>query len=168
RSPLGNNWDHSYNIYAELGAGPDQPITLYDGNARPAEFRSDAQGVWTAPRYHRTGEFDADRRFVLTFADGGQWIFHSEHDSAPGDVRRLWRIVDRNQNIIELEYDKHDRLERVVNASGQSLELAYDETGHIAEVTAQLGPEDARTVRYARYGADEPGGNLHDLRSVTL
>ncbi|WP_146661791.1 DUF6531 domain-containing protein, partial [Enhygromyxa salina] len=168
RSPLGNNWDHSYNIYAELGAGPDQPITLYDGNARPAEFRSDAQGVWTAPRYHRTGEFDADRRFVLTFADGGQWIFHSEHDSAPGDVRRLWRIVDRNQNIIELEYDKYDRLERVLNASGQSLEFAYDETGHIAEVTAQLGPDVSRTVRYARYGADEPDGNLHDLRSVTL
>ncbi|WP_280524034.1 RHS repeat-associated core domain-containing protein [Enhygromyxa salina] len=167
-TPLGNNWDHSYNIYIELGAGPSQPIMIYDGDARPAEFSLDSSHQWTAPGYHRVGTFDDDGRFVLTFADGGTWTFNAAQDSARVGTRKLRRITDRNHNIVELEYDDNDRLEQVVNAVGQSLDFEYDATDHITKVTAQLGPDTSRTIHYDRYAADDPGGNPHDLRRVTL
>lgn len=170
QTPLGNGWDHSYNIYFELpvtltGIGP---MLIHDGNARPAVFSEDASGVWTSPRYHRSGEFDLDDRFVLTFADGGQWIFKSAAESASYHTRKLWRIIDRNGNIVELEYDVNDRLERVVGAVGQSLDLEYDGSDHISAVVANLDATTERRVTYERYGSSDPDGNEFDLERVTL
>lgn len=170
QTPLGNGWDHSYNIYIEVPAvltgGP--PIVIHDGNARPAVFTDDGNGTWTAPRYHRSGKFDGNGQFVLTFADGGQWIFRSAQESATSEIRKLWRIIDRNGNIVELEYDNNDRLERVVNSVGQSLELEYDANDHIEAVEAVLDEETERRVTYEYYGPSDPDGNEFDLKSVTL
>lgn len=169
QTPLGNGWDHSYNIYLELDPTGAPIMTVHDGNARPAEFTVDpASGIWTASKYHRSGAYDANGRFVMTFADGGQWIFKSAAQSASPLIRRLWRIVDRNGNIVELEYDVNDRLERVVNASGQSLELSYDTADHIISVIAELDASTQREVTYEYYGSGDPDGNLHDLERVTM
>jgi RHS repeat-associated protein len=170
QSRMGNGWDHSYNVYLEIPPTGDgrSPITIHDGNARPQTFTQDASGSWTAPRYHRSGEFDGDGRFVLTFADGGRWIFESAAESAQDGVRKLWRILDRNGNLVELEYGAQDRLERVVNAVGQSLELEYEGHGHIAAVVAKLDGATERRVVYEYYGIDDPDGNHLDLRRVTL
>lgn len=171
QTPLGNNWDHSYNIYLHLPAedADGSSIVIYDGNARPATFVQDqASGAWTAPGYHREGRFDDDGHFVLRFADGGAWVFRSLEDSARADLRRLDRIVDRNGNAVELEYDRADRLQRVVNSSGQSLVLEYDSTGHIAAVVARLDAQTERRVTYERYRPGDPGGGSFDLARVTL
>jgi RHS repeat-associated protein len=162
RARLGNGWDHGYNIHIDARDIENSAITIHDGNARPAVFTQNANGSWTAPRYHRSGEFDAAGRFVLTFADGGQWIFESS-----GEIRKLQRIVDRNQNTVEFEYDAQDRLERVVNAVGQSLELEYDGHGRIGAVVAKLDDQTERRVTYEYYGIDDPRGNHLDLRRVT-
>jgi RHS repeat-associated protein len=159
---LGNGWDHSYNIYLDVGAA-----TLHDGNARPQVFEADASGEWTAPRYHRFGKFDGDGRFELTFADGGRWIFKSAEESAQTDIRKLSRIVDRNGNVVELEYDTADRLERVINASGQSIELEYGVNEQIVAVVAKLDGATERRVTYEYYGTDHADGNSLDLQRVT-
>jgi RHS repeat-associated protein len=168
QSRLGNGWDHSYNIYLDIPAREgDSSITIHDGNARPEIFTQDTRGTWTAPRYHRSGEFDDDGRFVLTFADGGQWIFRSDAESAHAQIRKVWRIVDRNGNIVELEYDTHDRLERIINAGGQSLELEYDTHDHIEAVVAKLDDTTERRVTYEYYDTHDPRGNLFDLQRAT-
>lgn len=169
QTPLGNGWDHSYNIYLELSPTGGPVMTVHDGNARPAEFTEDpASGIWTASKYHRSGAYDVNQRFVMTFADGGQWIFKSAGQSSSATINRLWRIIDRNGNIVELDYDVNDRLERVVNATGQSLELSYDGSGRITSVIAQLDVSTQREVTYDYYGISDPDGNPGDLEQVTL
>lgn len=171
QTPVGNNWDHSYNIYVQLPDedATDSAITIYDGNARPAPLVLDeASGVYSSPGYHREGFFDEHGRFVLRFADGGEWVFKSAGDSARADIRRLAQIIDRNGNVVRLEYDDADRLERVVNSTGQSLELEYDATEHITAVTAKLDAQTERRVLYERYQPGEAGGNPFDLARVTL
>ncbi len=145
-------------------------LVVYDGNARPAVFEDDGRGSYTAPKYHRVGEFDANGRFVMTFADGGQWIFGppSQWAQSPSQVQRLSQIVDRHGNTIELEYDASDRLERVINAAGQSLELTYDASGFISSVQAQLDSSTQRIVSYEHYATNDPHGNEGDLRRATL
>src|SRR5690606_4304055 len=101
-------------------------------------------------------------------ADGGAWVFKSAEESAHSDIRRLAQIIDRNDNVIQLEYDGADRLQRVVNSIGQSLEIEYDSTGHIAAVVAKLDAQTERRVAYERYRSGDADGNLHDLAGVTL
>jgi RHS repeat-associated protein len=170
QTPLGNNWDHSYNIYVQVPEGnSDSTITIHDGNARPAQFVHDeASGIYWSPGYHREGAFDEHGRFVLRFADGGEWVFKSVEDSARSDIRRLAQIIDRNGNVVHLDYDDADRLEQVSNSTGQSLELEYDTTDHITAVTAKLDAQTERRVLYQRYQPGEVGGTPSDLARVTL
>lgn len=169
QSPLGNGWDHSYNVYVELDPADPLVMVVHDGNARPAEFRADATtGMWTASKYHRSGAYDVNDRFIMTFADGGQWIFKSAAESSSATIRRLWQIVDRNGNIVELKYGTSDRLDRVLNATGQSLELSYNSAGHIMSVIARLDIATQREVTYEYYGTSDIDGNPYDLERVTL
>jgi RHS repeat-associated protein len=158
----GNNWDFSYNIYIEMPLLLQQQVIIFDGNARPAVFTADA-GVYSSPMYHRTGEFDVNGRFVLTFADGGTWIFASGSESADPSIRKLRTITDRNGNTIELDYDGNDRLTRVTDAVGRFIDVDYDTNGRIDSIEDSTG----RTVSYEYYGGGDPGGNPGDLKTAT-
>lgn len=151
----GHGWDFAYNVRLEA-AGSD--LALYDGNTRRDVYYAGG-GTWERPEFFRSIVQNGNGTFTLTFADQGQWHFHPLNGSP--QAGKLSSIVDRNGNIMTLQYDGSGRLTTITDTLGRNVTVAY--TGsNIASVTDFAG----RQVQYQYYNGVEPGGGLGDLKSV--
>ena len=95
----GPRWTSSYDISVEsLGNN----MIVRDGTGRADTYFHQTNDVYTCPGFFRQGTL-SNNVFRLTFADTGYWEFNPL-DASPG-AGKLARIVDRNGNILSLDYD---------------------------------------------------------------
>jgi len=155
-SGLGHGWDYSYDLWFEPADGG---VRVHDGNTRRDLYSSRPDGTFVAHELFREGQFEADGRFTLRFADGGRWVFRPLSGSAAG---RIESIVDRNDNHIDFAYGSDGRLASIADTLGRAIAVSW--TGdRIASITDFAG----RTVSYSYYADADPGGSAGDLRSAT-
>ncbi|NQU38773.1 MAG: hypothetical protein HQ523_02355 [Lentisphaerae bacterium] len=157
-TPQGNRWSHSYDVYCVTNG---TTVDVHDGTGRKDTFRRQANGTYTCPEFFREGTLTTNV-FRLTFADTGYWEFNP-FDAASPASGKLARIVDRNANIMSLDYDGSGQLTELVDDLGRTNTVAYNPAGQIASVSDFSG----RTVTYTYCIAGDPDGLPGDLKSVT-
>lgn len=155
---MGWGWDYSYNICI-VANGPD--IDLLDGNTRQDTYFRQPDGSYGADQFFREGRFASDGRFVLTFADRGQWEFLPLDGTAAQG--RISEIRDRHGNALRFVYNQHGQMVQVIDTLDRTIEIDYGAEGFLAAVTDFTG----RQVRYTHYRDGDPDGSMGDLRSVT-
>ncbi|MGE3312957.1 MAG: DUF6531 domain-containing protein, partial [Limisphaerales bacterium] len=155
---MGHNWDHSYNV-GLYRVGAD--LVLCDGTGRRDIYRLQPDGSYRRPEFFRRIDVEADGSLSVRFANQGRWNFHPFIGSARDGLLR--RMTDRNGNRMLFEHSAQGRLTNVVDTLDRSIRMGYDTNGFLVSVTDFAG----RRVRYEHYGADEPGGGVGDLKSVT-
>ncbi len=187
-SPMGNDWDHSYNIFltkvVELipGDPPLHPnLWLFSGNGRhdfltyqlvinPVQQQpplEDIPGVSAYGSKQLAVMMDdlGASGYKMTKADGTVLFFNAlDATAAPG---KCTSIIDRNGNTTSLLYDGSHRLEQVIDTIGRPIIFAYYASPHdelIHTVTDFAG----RTVTYTYFDAAATEGNDKDLETVTL
>ena len=117
---LGHGWDYAYNVYLE-NQYPD--LVLHDGNTRADTYYFDGIDTWTAPEFFYEIQQNEDLSFTMTFRDTGTWNFHP-FDGSPWQGK-LNSIVDRNGNVVALEYDGFGQLTTVWDTLGRPVTIAY-------------------------------------------
>ncbi|HWH69024.1 MAG TPA: DUF6531 domain-containing protein, partial [Candidatus Sulfotelmatobacter sp.] len=136
----GRGWDFSYNV--SLTQQPDGTVQVGSGNGRCDTFYPNGTNGWSRDEYFvHVIDLNKDGMPDMLFADGGKWLFHPSGSIAPG---KLWQIVDRNGNRLELQYDSQGRCERLIDTLNRTNTIAYTKDGFIDSVTDFSG----RTVRY--------------------
>lgn len=158
-SPMGNNWDHSYNIFV-AAAGPN--MVLRNGWGRADLYVAQPDGSWVCPGHMRVLTTDMAGAFTLTFPDRGVWRFNPLFGPGAG---RIAIIADRNGNALTFQYDAADRLAVVMDTLGRPITLSYDGPGPGARVVA-VADFSGRSVVYAYYTAAGADGLPGDLRSA--
>jgi RHS repeat-associated protein len=171
----GNGWDFSYNIFIET-EGAD--IIVCDGNSRrdryllsPVASRpasTSGRGsvfvgtgrTWGRKEHFRELVENDDGTFTMSFAAGGEWVFHPVDDRP--EQGKIRAIRDRNGNELAFAYDAQGRLATVTDALGRDVDIAYNADGFIESVIDFVG----REVRYEYYGDGDAGGSFGDLASV--
>ena len=139
-SPMGVNWDHSYNLYIEADG---ENIAVHDGTGRRDVYFLQADGSFTRDESFCRGRMDSiSGNFILEFPDTGFWEFFHFNVRPVGG--RIARSVDRNGNSIEFQYDGQARLTIVTDTLGRACTLAYNADGFIESVTDFTG----RAMRY--------------------
>ena len=156
-TPMGVNWDHSYNLFIEQEAGGG--IAVNDGAGRRDVYFPDADGVYGRDEFFNTGVL-ANDGFTLTFPDTGRWVF-LPFDGSPR-AGRIARIEDRNGNALRFEYDDAGRLVRVIDTLGRPITVAYA-GGFVASVTDFTG----RVVKYQYHSPKSLSGGAGDLATAT-
>jgi RHS repeat-associated protein len=200
KGPLGYNWDHSYNLWlreerhADGAAGLVDVVVRSTGGLRSDVFtrRLDPaldphlplDGALEAVFDPPAGTFDRlEKRggfYRLTTPMGTRFEY---------DERLMCRrIVDLNDNAIDLVYDAGGRLVLVRDPVGKTLELSYDPAGRIEwlhdtvgdrrwrysysdngdlmEVDVWAEPDRVGTTDYRYVGADAPLEIQHSLVEV--
>ena len=155
---MGNRWDHSYNVFAEQETAG---IAVNDGTGRRDLYLAGTNGIYTQDELFNAGTV-SNGAFRLTFPDTGYWEFQPFDGSAAAG--RLARVVDRNGNMMRLEYDPTGRLVRIIDTLDRAYIISYDSAdGKISSLRDFTG----RSVTYAYYRGNERAGNPGDLKSVT-
>ena len=135
----GVGWDFSYNV--SLSQLSDGTVLLRPGNGRADTFYPDGTNGWTRDEYFvEIRDLNDDGMPDVLFADTGKWLFKP----AGPEAGKLWKIIDRNNNAITLDYDGAGRLASIVDTLDRTNTVAYTPAGQIASVTDFSG----RTVRY--------------------
>lgn len=153
-TPMGVNWDHSWNVYLEpLGASG---IALHDGNnyVHRMQPTPGAPSVLAEPGFSASLTQAPDGSWTLLFADGATWQF-AALDGSPVEGKLL-TSTDRVGKQITLAYDASGRLTGVADSIGRSLALTYNAQGLVQSVTDPEG-------RQVSYGYSAAG----DLVAVT-
>ncbi len=153
----GNGWDFSYNITIQQEG---ESVRLGDGNTRSDLYLPETDSTWARGEFFREFKKNVDGTYAQTFPDRGQWNFYA-FDGSP-TAGKIASIKDRNGNQLAFFYDAQGRLVRVRDTLDRDILIAYV-NGFISTVIDFAG----RVVRYIYYGANEQGGNLGDLKSVT-
>ena len=171
-TPMGVNWDHSYNIYIEADG---DNLVLHDGNARRDRYYPSCYGDWwEAPGLFREITQDPnDGTFTITFVHNTKWHLYSLDSTEPNQpAGRLFAIDDRHGtlNRTTLSYDGQGRLTTITDCLGRQVYVEYNPAGHVSRVIdfaaeyadPNLDPNDSRG-RVIQYGYDGAG----NLTSVT-
>jgi len=160
---VGNNWDHSCNIYLEqYGA----KLILRDGTGRKDFYSPTEPNTWAADGFFRELVMNPEDTFTLTFADMGKMNFNPfDGTSSQGKVNA---ITDRNGNTMSFAYDAAGRLITTRDALdneeyNRDITFSYNASGFLESVTDWTG----RQVNYEYYNIGEAGGSVGDLKSVT-
>jgi YD repeat-containing protein len=166
--PVGNSWDHGYNVRLERLANGDLLLRDGDGRVDRYERREDAAGKVTY--------LSPPGRYDTLAAEGDGWAITDRHGSSlhflPAKLQRsrqektrylLQRLADRYGNEMRFTYDTADRLIEVIDSAGWPARYGY--TGRrLTSVTDPLG----REIRLRYYEEGDIGGSPGDLRSVTI
>jgi YD repeat-containing protein len=159
-SPLGHNWDHSYNrgvvVYKTDSDGTIASYLLSDGFGRALLFSRASEGVYLSPpRFYMRLTRNPDGSFTVRDREGTQASFRRLDDSpAAGKITAL---ADRNGNTMRFLYDSAGRLATVVDTLGRRIEYTYGPTGRLMEVSDFAS-------RRVLFGYDAAG----DLIAVTV
>ncbi len=162
-TPIGNNWDFSYNIYLERCR---DRLILHNGSGRRDTYYPQGGGIWAADGLFCELELQLDNSLTLTFPDTSIWTFLPFADpDAPGKVSV---ISDRNGNSLDFDYDSSGRLFTVHDTLGTPINsrdiiITYNATDNISAVTDWMG----RQVTFDYYEDGDAGGSAGDLKSVT-
>lgn len=164
--PLGNNWDHSHNI--RLLDGIPGTYILQDGAGRTYEFVEIIPTFWTSNALGATLRNPLEDIFELDFGDGTIFTIRGPNAATqPGYSRGyLSAIRDRNGNVVTLTYDTQGRLATVAHSDGHVVTCTHA-PGQNRLLAITSNESTPRQVIYDYYSAEDPGGNLNDLASVT-
>ena len=155
-TPMGHNWDHSYNLFVEQDSAG---IAVNDGTGRRDVYFAGTNGIYTRNEFFNEGSL-SNGTFTLTFADTGRWLFHAFDGSA--QAGKISRIEDRNGNALRFEYDDTGHLVRVIDTLDRTITISY--AGEfITSVTDFTG----RTVTYQYHSPRSFNGGPGDLATAT-
>lgn len=168
---LGNNWDHSYNVYLTRSTTPgNTDLVLHRGLHRVERFKDNGDGTWSYGersdhlylRHNQAG----DAFYELVASGEVHYVFHNfDHEDAPG---RLTTIVDRYGNSASLDYLTNGRLSTVTDTQGNVLTISYNTDGRISEVRVDFESTPLKRIEYNYYSASDPNGSLGDLKSAKV
>ena len=144
-TPMGVNWDHSYNLFVEqVGTN----VAVNDGTGRRDVYFLGTNGLYTRNEFFNEGSLSSNA-FTLTFPDTGRWEFHEFDGSATaGKIRR---IVDRNSNTLTFYHTIDGQLLTILDTLGRTNYLSYS-NGFVSSVTDYSG----RVVTFG-YAPVRPG-----------
>ena len=154
-TPMGLNWDHSWNIFLAPLRGPG--VALHDGNNYVHRMRPTPTdpSVLSEPGFSASLTQEPDGSWTLVFADGGIWRF-AALDGSPAQGKLL-TSTDRVGKQVALTYDPLGRLTALTDNTGRALALTYNAQGRVETL---VGP-DGREVVYGYSVA----GDLVSVRS---
>ena len=156
-TPMGEGWDHSFNVYLVPEKGPlAKGMILCDGTGYQHRMRPSDQdpSVLCEPGFSATLRQELDGSWTLLFADGGRWSLHA-FDESP-IAGKLERSIDRNGNQVRLSYNPAGQLVSLQDTQDRVTTVQYGAQGRIASVTDPVG-------RRFSYGYSAQG----DLETVT-
>lgn len=158
-------FDFSWNVRIvpePLADGVSAPrIFLFTGDGRRDILVRQADGTYTCDGAFRSGRFNPDTSFTLTFSDQSRMIF-CPLVGAPWQGR-LGSLLDPNGVAVTCTYTASGQLNTISSQFGQSLTCTYESDGLLSKVTDHLG----RYVSYTRYTAGETGGSPGRIKSVS-
>jgi YD repeat-containing protein len=158
-TPLGHNWDHSYNLSIEA-EGDD--IAVCDGTGRRDVMFRQNDGTYSRDEFFWHGRWDGvTGNFILEFPGKGVWEFY--HFGVHPAGGRIARIADANGNELQFTYDLSGRLSQVTDTLGRPYTLSYNTDGRLH----QLADFSGRVWTYTYHTNGSPGGSAGDLASVT-
>ena len=155
-TPMGHNWDHSYNLFVEQDAAG---IAVNDGTGRRDVYFAGTNGIYTRNEFFNEGSLSNDI-FTLTFPDTGKWLFHSFDGSA--QAGKISRIQDSNGNALRFEYDDVGRLNRVFDTLNRAITIAY-----AGEFITSITDFTKRVVTYQYHSPRSFNGGPGDLATAT-
>lgn len=162
-SPMGFNWDHTYNIYLErMGRLIMINDPLTGDMSRQDWYRPRPDGTWAVREFFRELRLEADQTYHLVFPDQFRWIFNPL-DGQP-HAGKIAEMRDANGNSMHFQYDDQGRLSTVTDTLDRAIHLAYNDEGLIAQVEDFTG----RQLTYSYYDAIGDDGSPGDLRTATL
>lgn len=139
-------------------------VSIVDGNGRRDEFFADGEDAYRSRGLDRELRQADDDTWVLTFQNGGKWVFSRLVDY------QITRIEDRHGNRLEFDYEPYTpagvanhRLVRIRDTLGRPVVIRYNEDNLVETVTDFTG----RSIRYEYYAAGERGGAVGLLKAVT-
>lgn len=158
-TPMGHNWDHSYNLYIEA-EGDD--VAVCDGTGRRDVLFRQADGTFSRDEFFWQGRWDdASGDFILEFPGKGFWQFYHFNVRPVGG--RIARIADANGNEMRFNYDLQARLSEVVDTLGRTFVFEYTPDGFLRSLRDFTG----RRWVYTYHSDRSVGGGPGDLASVT-
>lgn len=158
-TPMGHNWDHSYNLAIEA-EGDD--IAVCDGTGRRDVLFRQADGTFSRDEFFWQGRNNpTNGQFILEFPGKGVWEFHPLTLHPAGG--RIARIADANGNQLQFAYDLSGRLVEVTDTLGRAFTFSYNADG----ILTQLADFTGRVWTYAYHTNGSAGGSGGDLASVT-
>ncbi|MDB6034581.1 MAG: wapA, partial [Verrucomicrobiales bacterium] len=156
-TPMGNRWDHSYNIYCEqIG----NAIAVYDGTGRRDLYFPGTNGVYACNEFFNEGSL-SNAAFTLSFPDTGKWVFRA-FDGSPSSGK-ISQIMDRNGNAITLYHTVDGQLAAILDTLGRTNYITYNAQGFVQSITDHTG----RSVMYGYFDAKSIAGTSGDLATVT-
>ncbi|MBN1344549.1 MAG: RHS repeat protein, partial [Phycisphaerae bacterium] len=161
-TPMGHQWNFSYNVQLTHHASYDV-VVMSDGSGGTVVFTDAGEDCWAALGWAKTLEYDSvQEEYTLTRPDGTRWLFHDTDESQRSG--RLFRIVDRNGNQMDLDWNATTGLlEQITDTLGREIEVNYDAQNRIESLSDAGGD----LVTYEYYGPSEPNGSDGDLKSIT-
>lgn len=153
--PVGIDWDHGYDVF--LRENTDGSVTYLDGKLGMYTFAKGADGTFDfLPGINATLVKNADGTYRIDFRDGKRYSF--------GSNLRITSIADRYGNTLSFSYDAENKLVKATDSLGHEINYEYFDDKRLKSVTAPSG----RNVTFAYFGEGEDGGNISNLKSVTI
>lgn len=183
-SPMGTNWDHNFNQWAEVDlSGQLDYVHYYRGDGLRASFAAEdtINGVIIFHAFEFYGKFyygDRDaggsdygpESLEYVTADNMSYRFIDLDDPVVAKRGKLATITDRNSNVITLSYDTTGRLVTVTDTLGRTVTFEYLHPTKPNLLTAVIDFA-GRRVEYG-YTIIESNANQdyekHNLTTVTL
>lgn len=156
---MGHGWDHSYNVRITDWSDTSGHFDLWDGTGRSDRFFRGTNGVYTREEFFLEGTV-TNGAFTLTFPDTGRWIFNP-FDGSPTEGK-IARIVDRNGNALDFQYDLMGRLTKATDTLDRSFSLTYTPEGFLHRLTDFSG----RTVTYSYHSVASTNARTANTRST--
>jgi RHS repeat-associated protein len=179
----GVKWDHSYNIWAEVGmlGGKDyfRPKEMLPLKIKVHNGRDGRTEIWKRfdpqmPRdemfyihdgivakveiLHFTKKYsDPDQRLVMTYPNGEKWTFFLGELFERG---RIEKMENRHGVGLEFEYDGNNKLTKIDLGKNRDVEVTYNADGLIDFIADSDG-------RAVLYDYTDHGLNEYELDSVT-
>ncbi len=136
QSPLGYNWDHTYNIY--LTHPTTDTLLMANGPTGMIAYHDRGDGTYRSTlNYYSVITMNTDGTLTSRTPEGLTAHFFALDDSATAG--KLARVVDRNDNTMHFDYDDEGRLTTVMDTLGRMIRYQYDAAGHLIAVADPLG-----------------------------
>ncbi len=149
-TPMGVGWDFSYNIRA---AQNGSNITVQNGENRTDTYFLQADGSYSTDELFRRGTLSVNV-FTLQFGDKTSWVFKPLDGSLTSG--KIDKIIDRNSNQLQFQYDGSGRLVVIIDTLGRPLQIGYDAAGRIQLLQDFSG----RQIVYTHQTGANPGDLL--------
>ncbi len=161
-TPMGNGWDHSYNIFVQQLGGD---IVVHSGDGRADRYVAGSNGVYSAVGFFNEGQLSDPndfQHFTLKFPNGGMWTFRA-FDGSPS-AGKIASIADRYGNFLRFSYDAATGLlNLIIDTLGRAYHFSYDSNGRLTQVEDFAG----RAIKGDYYVVSDADGNAGDLKTLT-